>query len=80
MIVQVLPFEAPVNDLLGGSLTILWLPDGEAAAYLESSKTGEVIEEPEEVERLRLSYDRLRDLALSPQDSVEFIRSLLKDG
>ncbi|GAB2928767.1 helix-turn-helix transcriptional regulator [Streptomyces mayteni] len=78
--VQVLPFETPVNDLLGGSLIILWLPEGEAAAYLEGSKSGEVIEEPEEVERLKLSYDRLRDLALSPQDSVEFIRSLLKDG
>ena len=78
--VQVLPFAAGVNDLLGGAVTVLWLPDGEEAAYLEGSKSGEVIEEPEEVERLKLSYDRLRDLALPPQDSVEFIRSLLKDG
>jgi transcriptional regulator with XRE-family HTH domain len=77
---QVLPFEAGVHDLLGGSLTILWLPDGSSAAYLESAKSGEVIEEPDEVEQLKLSYDRLRDFVLSPEDSLEFVRSLLKDG
>lgn len=53
---------------------------GTSAAYLEGSKSGEVIEEPHHVEGLKLSYDWLRDLALSPQDSVEFIRSLLKGG
>jgi transcriptional regulator with XRE-family HTH domain len=77
---QVLPFEAGVLDLLGGSLIILWLPDGASAAYLEGSKSGEVIEEPDEVEQLKLSYDQVRDLSLSPQDSLEFIRSLTKDG
>lgn len=77
---QVLLFEAGLNDLLGGSLTILWLPDGTAAAYLESGKSGEVIEEPEEVNQLKLSYDGLRDLALPPQDSLEFIHSLKKGG
>jgi transcriptional regulator with XRE-family HTH domain len=78
--IQILPFEAGLNDVLGGALTILWLPDGTSAAYLESAKSGETIEEPDEVEELKLSYDRMRDFALSPQDSVEFIRSLLKDG
>ncbi len=76
---QVLLFDAGVHDLLDGSLMILWLPDGTSAAYLESAKSGEVIEEPDEVEQLKLSYDRLRDLALSPEDSLEFIRSLVKD-
>jgi transcriptional regulator with XRE-family HTH domain len=76
---QVLPFQAGLCDVLGGSLVILRLPDGTAAAYVEGSKSGEVIEEPDVVEQLRLSYDRVRDLALSPRDSVEFIQSLLKD-
>lgn len=78
--IQVLPFEAGLCDALGGTLVILWLPDGTSAAYVESSKSGEVIEEPEEVEQFKLAYDQVRDLALSPEDSLEFIRSLLKDG
>lgn len=78
--VQVLPFAGGLCDALVGSLTILWLPDGAVAAYQESAKTGVMIEEPSEVEPLKLSYDRLRDLALSPRDSEEFIRDLMKDG
>jgi transcriptional regulator with XRE-family HTH domain len=78
--IQVLPFEAGLYDALGGSLSILWLPDGTSAAYVEGSMTGEMIEEPEDVERFRLAYDQVRDLALSPEDSLEFIRSQMKDG
>ena len=78
--VQVLPLDAGVHDLLGGSLTILWLPDGTSAAYLEGNKSGEVIEEPGEVEQHKLSYDEISARALSPKDSLEFIRNLMKDG
>ncbi|MBL1065151.1 helix-turn-helix transcriptional regulator [Streptomyces sp. 7-21] len=78
--VQVVPFSAGIHDLLGGTLTLLWLPEGAIAAYLESGKSGEVLEEPAEVEMLKLSYDQVRDLALSPSDSYEFIKSLSKDG
>jgi len=77
---QVLPFSTGVHGLLGSSLTILWLPDGTSAAYLEGSKSGEVIEEPDEVEQFKLSYDEVSARALSPKDSLEFIRKLMKDG
>jgi transcriptional regulator with XRE-family HTH domain len=79
VVIQVLPFGPGLPDLLGGALYILWRPDGTSAAYLESAKSGEVIEEPDEVEQHKLSYDRLRDLALSPEDSLEFIRNLMKE-
>lgn len=79
-IIQVLPLDAGLHILQGGSLTILWLPDGTAAAHLEGSKSGVVIEEPDEVEELRLTYDELSARALSPMDSLEFIRNLMKDG
>lgn len=77
---QVLPFDAGPHALLGTSVTILWLPDGKAVAYTEHAHSGELIEDPSEVEKLRLSYDLLRDLALSPQHSVAFIERLLEEN
>ncbi|MEV8291138.1 helix-turn-helix domain-containing protein [Streptomyces niveus] len=76
---QVLPFDAGPHALLGTSVTILWLPDGRAVAYTEHAHSGELIEDPSEVEKLRLSYDLLRDLALSPRDSVAFIERLIEE-
>lgn len=76
---QVLPFNAGPHGLMGTSVTILWLPDGKAVAYTEHAHSGELIEDPSEVEKLRLSYDLLRDLALSPRDSEAFIERLLEE-
>ena len=76
---QVLPFDAGLHSILGTSLTILWLPEGTAVAYTEDAYSGQLIEDAAEVERLRLSYDLLRDLALSPRDSVAFMERLTED-
>ncbi|WPB91172.1 helix-turn-helix domain-containing protein [Streptomyces malaysiensis] len=77
---QVMPFAAGLHDLLGGSLTVLWLPGGSSVGYVESSKTGELVENAAEVEQLKLSYDLLRDLALSPRETVAFIRQVMEDS
>ncbi|TDC74624.1 helix-turn-helix domain-containing protein [Streptomyces hainanensis] len=77
---QVLPYATGPHNLQNGSLTILWLPDGTCTAYSEGCKSGEVIEETDAVEQLRLSYDELSALALPPRASLEFIRGLMKDG
>lgn len=77
---QVLPFSAGLHHLMGTSLTILWLPDGKSAAYTETNVNGELFEEPAEVERLKLSYDLLRDSALSPQKSVDVIQKMMEDS
>jgi transcriptional regulator with XRE-family HTH domain len=79
IVIQVLPFAAGVHDLMGGSLSLLWQPDGSSVAYLEGSKSGELLEDPQEVSALRLSYDRLRDLALTPPQSVRFIEQVMED-
>ncbi|MGB8942205.1 MAG: helix-turn-helix transcriptional regulator [Streptomyces sp.] len=78
-VIQVLPFSAGVHDLMGGSLSLLWEPGGSAVAYLEGNKSGELVEDAAEVEAHRLSYDRLRDLALSPPLSVRFIQKVMED-
>ncbi|WP_405676631.1 helix-turn-helix domain-containing protein [Streptomyces sp. NBC_01511] len=77
---QVLPFDAGPHALLGTSVTVLWLPDGKAVAYTEDAHSGQLIEDPSEVEKLRLSYDLMRDLALSPRHSVAFIERLLEEN
>ncbi|MET4925147.1 helix-turn-helix transcriptional regulator [Streptomyces sp. PSRA5] len=78
--IQVLPFAAGLHALMGTSLTILWLPDGKAVAYTEDQHSGQLLESTKDVEDLRLSYDLLRDLALSPRESVAFIKRLMEDG
>ncbi|WP_298572469.1 helix-turn-helix domain-containing protein [Streptomyces luteogriseus] len=76
---QVLPFSAGAHHHMNGSLTLLWQRDGIAVAYKEGNGCSRLIEDPDEVLRQRLSYDRLRDLALSPSDSLTFIRDLVKE-
>jgi transcriptional regulator with XRE-family HTH domain len=77
---QVVPFRAGLHDLLGGSLTLLWLPGGKSVAYLESAKSGDLIDETQEVEELKLSYDLLRDAALTPAASLDLIRQAMEDS
>ncbi|MCX4906753.1 helix-turn-helix transcriptional regulator [Streptomyces sp. NBC_00878] len=79
VVLQVLPFATGVHHLMDGSLTLLWQNDGSAVAYKEGSGGGELIDDSEEVLRHRLSYDRFRDLALPPSDSLAFIRGVLEE-
>lgn len=76
---QILPLSAGAHHLMDGSLTLLWEEDGSAVAYTEGNRCAELMEDPASVTRARLSYDRLRDLALPPSDSIAFIRGVLKE-
>jgi transcriptional regulator with XRE-family HTH domain len=77
---QVVPLSAGLHGLVGTSLTILWLRDGSSVAYTESGYAGDLTEDAAEVERLKLSYDLLRDLALHPAESEAFVRSLMEEA
>jgi transcriptional regulator with XRE-family HTH domain len=76
--VQVLPFDQGEHGALGGSLTLLVMPDGTEVAYTEGAHHGQLTEEPEEVERFVLTYDQLRAMALPPLMSLDLIRSVLE--
>ncbi|MHA5050257.1 helix-turn-helix domain-containing protein [Streptomyces sp. SD15] len=76
--VQVLPFDQGEHDAMGGSLTILALPDGSEVAYTEGAHYGQLIEDPAEVRRFSLTYDRLRAAALPPLMSLDMIRSVME--
>ncbi|MFF4045748.1 Scr1 family TA system antitoxin-like transcriptional regulator [Streptomyces chartreusis] len=76
--VQVLPFDQGEHDAMGGSLTVLTLPDGSEVAYTEGAHYGQLIEEPAEVNRFTVTYDRLRANALPPLMSLDMIRSAME--
>ena len=78
--VQVLPFDQGEHDVMGGSLTVLSMPDSSEIAYTEGAHYGQLIEDPDEVRRLALSYDRLRAAALPPLMSLDMIRSVMEDN
>ncbi|MFI7087410.1 Scr1 family TA system antitoxin-like transcriptional regulator [Streptomyces anulatus] len=76
--VQVLPFDQGEHGALGGSLTLLVMPDGTEVAYTEGAHHGQLTEEPDEVGRFVLTYDQLRAMALPPLMSLDLIRSVLE--
>ncbi|MFF1402552.1 helix-turn-helix domain-containing protein [Streptomyces sp. NPDC058294] len=76
--VQVLPFDQGEHDAMGGSLTVLTLPDGSEVAYTEGAHYGQLIEDPAEVRHFAVTYDRLRANALPPLMSLDMIRSAME--
>ena len=77
---QVLPYTAGVHDLMNSHLTLLWQRIGEPVAYAEGNGVGELIDDPDKVLSFRLSYDLVRDAALTPEQSTTFIKRLLEES
>jgi transcriptional regulator with XRE-family HTH domain len=75
---QVLPFDQGGHEAMGGSLTVLTLTDGSETAYTEGADYGQLIEEPTNVRRYKVIYDRLRAAALPPLMSLDMIRSAME--
>ena len=76
--VRVLPFEQGGHDALGGSLTVLTLPDGSEVAYTEGAHYGQLVEETAEVRHFSGIYDRVRADALPTVMSLDVIRSAME--
>ncbi|WP_436790381.1 helix-turn-helix domain-containing protein [Yinghuangia sp. YIM S10712] len=76
---QVVPYELGEHPALGGSLTLLTLPNRSLVAYLEGFKSGELVEDPVGASEYEQTYDRLRAVALPPEASAEMIRAALKE-
>ncbi|MBM4794260.1 helix-turn-helix domain-containing protein [Streptomyces sioyaensis] len=79
VMVQVLRQEAGLHALTNTDTMFLRLPDGHTVAWVETGYSGELVEETAAAERLQLSYDLVRDLALSPAESRKFIMQMLED-
>lgn len=76
---QVLPYAAGVHDLMDSHLWLFWQRTGDAIAYAEGNGIGELIDDPDRVLKFRLSYDLVRDAALTPVESTAFIKRLLEE-
>lgn len=76
---QVLPYAAGVHDLMDSHLWLLWQRLGDPVAYVEGNGFGELIDDPDKVLSFRLSYDLVRDAALTPAESTAFIKRLLEE-
>ncbi|MEW1723702.1 helix-turn-helix transcriptional regulator [Streptomyces sp. NPDC093109] len=77
--VQILPFEAGGHAEMGGSMVLYTIPDTPLMLWLEGSRNGTLIDDPDPVAERRESYDLLRACALSPEDSRAMIRAAMKE-
>ncbi|MEU3732995.1 helix-turn-helix transcriptional regulator [Streptomyces sp. NPDC033538] len=77
--IQVLPYAAGVHDLMSSDLILLWQRLGDPVAYVEGNSIGQLIDDPDKVLSFRLSYDLVRDAALTPAESTAFIKRLLEE-
>ncbi|WP_328471831.1 helix-turn-helix domain-containing protein [Streptomyces sp. NBC_00448] len=75
---HVVPFGTGPHHIRS-CLELIFFQDGHVVAYTRSSWSGHLVEEPEDVEPLRLAYDLLRDTALTPTDSLAFLRTVLAE-
>ncbi|MET7796868.1 helix-turn-helix domain-containing protein [Streptomyces decoyicus] len=76
---QVLPFAAGLRELPNTDTALLRLPEGRTVGWVETGYDGQLVEENVRVERLQFSYDRLRDHALSPRETAEFVLRILEE-
>ncbi|MEU0740337.1 helix-turn-helix transcriptional regulator [Streptomyces sp. NPDC006134] len=77
--VQVMPFGAGAHYLLGGTLTLLTLPNGSTTAYEEGIEVGHLYEDRDSAKKWRRRYEILRANALPPAASAELIRDAMED-
>ncbi len=61
------------------NVKFLRLPDGHTVAYTENDLRGELVEDSATVEELQRRYDAMRDLALSPAETLKFILRMLEE-
>lgn len=76
---QIFPFGAGVHPMLGGSLTLLTMNDGEAVGHLESFGSGELVESPKRIIELTELFDTVRAGALPQEESLSLIRKYAEE-
>ncbi|MCE3035159.1 MULTISPECIES: DUF5753 domain-containing protein [Streptomyces] len=80
VIIQVLPLSTGLHGLTNTHTMFLRGAEGRTVAWIETGQSGELIQETQAVEVLQLQYDRVRDLAPSPDRSREFIKRMLEEA
>lgn len=73
---RVLPYEAGAHPALESNFTILEFADQAPVIYVEGLIGHIYLERQDELENYRLVLEKLRSMALSPQDSVQLIAKI----
>ncbi|MCZ0988460.1 helix-turn-helix domain-containing protein [Streptomyces diastatochromogenes] len=79
VIIQALPFAMGLHGL-SNTDTMFLRGAGRTVAWVETGYSGELVQESTAVDQLQLRYDRVRDLALTPDKSREFIERMLEEA
>jgi hypothetical protein len=79
--VQVLRFAAGAHLATGGGFAVLTFEKNEPPlGYIETLAGELFLESPTEISRLTSVYDHLKALAMSPAESIKFIKERVKGG
>ncbi|MDI3422140.1 helix-turn-helix domain-containing protein [Streptomyces luteolus] len=78
--IHVMEHSAGLHALINTDTMFLRSPGGRTVAWVETGYSGELIEKTDTVEQLQLSYDAVRDLALTPTASRKFITQMLEEA
>ncbi|MEU2304916.1 helix-turn-helix domain-containing protein [Streptomyces misionensis] len=79
VVVQVLPFAAGAHPNMGKLMWLLGFEDAPPTVYTEGVRSGNLVDEPAMVKRIRATYDQLRAAALSPEASLTLLESAAED-
>ncbi|MFI1438001.1 helix-turn-helix domain-containing protein [Streptomyces fructofermentans] len=79
VLVLVLPREAGACAAMAGDLRLMEFEDAPPTAYTETSFSGDLLDDPAVVKRVRRAYDLLRAASLSPKASLALIESAAED-
>lgn len=79
VIVQVLPFSAGAHKAMEGSMRLMDFAEAPPLVYFEGPGTGRLEDDPTTVTQLRLTFELLAAVALSPEKSLALIETLAQD-
>ncbi|MFC4500213.1 MULTISPECIES: helix-turn-helix domain-containing protein [Streptomyces] len=75
--IQVMPTECEDNAGVNGPFTVVTRKDGKKFVYVEAQQTSTLKTDPEQTVMAAARYGIIRSQALSPRESLEFIKGLL---
>ncbi|MET8141680.1 helix-turn-helix transcriptional regulator [Sphaerisporangium sp. NPDC005288] len=79
VIIQIIPNRAPACARFTGPFVIANFDGGDDVAYVDSAIAGEVIEDRDDIVRLRRIFDMLRAAALSQDASIELMEKVARE-
>ncbi|MEV5527950.1 helix-turn-helix domain-containing protein [Streptomyces prunicolor] len=79
VITQVLPFKEGAHTAMKGAMKLMDFADAPPLVYLEGVRTGRLEDDPATVTQLRLTFELLAAVALSPEKSLAMIEALAQD-